>query len=147
MATPILFYGVRGEYGEFSNWFAAEFELDGKKWKTSEHYFMAQKTTDRASQDRIRRAKSPAEAKALGREVKLRRDWDNVKFDAMVRACYAKFSQNPALGAILLATGDAPIHEDCDDPWWGGGPNHPEGKDLLGRALVTVRSRLRTERS
>lgn len=143
MTSPILFYGVRGEHGEFSNWFAAEFELDGLRWKTSEHYFMAQKTTDKRAREQIRKAKSPAVAKALGRAVKLRRDWDAVKFDVMVRACHAKFSQNPSLAAALLSTGDAAIHEDCDDPWWGGGPNHPDGRDLLGRALMVVRDRLR----
>ena len=39
----ILFYKINEEYGCFSNFAHYDFELDGKKWMTSEHYFQAQK--------------------------------------------------------------------------------------------------------
>jgi len=34
------------------------------------------------------------------------------------------------------------IHENRRDPEWGGGPNFPKGKDLLGQALMRVRGLL-----
>jgi len=148
---PVLFYGNNRPFGEFSNWYrGAGFELDGQWWPTSEHYFMAQKTTDKKHRERIRKASSPREAKELagrGGIITLRKGWDGMKFEAMYRACYAKFSQNDDLRELLLSTGDRPIHEDCRDPWWGGGPNFPSGKDLLGKVLRKVRDTLREETS
>lgn len=143
---PILFYGKSRPYFEFSNWYLAKFTLDDKEWPTSEHYFMAMKTTDEAHREQIRKAKTPKIAKDLAGSdgiITLRSGWDGMKFDVMCRACLAKFSQNSREREILLSTGDAPIHEDCNDLWWGGGPNYPDGKDLLGKVLVKVRTTLR----
>lgn len=143
---PILFYGSPRAYSEFSNWHEAFFELDGKTWPTSEHYFMAMKTTDKEHQERIRKAPDAGTAKRwAGRNgfITLRKGWDGMKFDVMYRACLAKFSQNEDLKELLLSTGDRPIHEDCKDPWWGGGPNFPKGKDYLGKVLMKVRAELR----
>jgi len=143
---PLLFYGRNRPYFEFSNWHLAPFELDGKEWKTSEHYYMAMKTTDKEHRELIRKARTPRTAKHLAGPkgvITLRKGWDGMKFDVMYRACLAKFSQNEDLKELLLSTGDRPIHEDCPDPWWGGGPNFPKGRDLLGRVLVKVREELR----
>lgn len=145
--SPVFFYGESRPYSEFSNWHTAFFELDGKTWPTTEHYFMAMKTTDPEKQEAIRKATSPREAKRLGSRhakfITLRQGWDGMKFDVMYRANLAKFQQNPDLAEMLLATGDAPIHEDCADPWWGGGPNFPHGRDWLGKVLMKVRDELR----
>ncbi len=146
MPDPILFYGLKGTYGGFSNWYQTNFELDGKRWRTSEHYYMAQKTHDKDAKEKIRKAPSPRDAKALAGPrgiIQLRKDWDSVKFDVMVKACYAKFTQDAHLRDLLLSTGDLSIHEDCSDEWWGGGPNFPDGRDLLGKALMKVRGMIR----
>lgn len=39
----VRFYKVNDEYGCFSNFSNHDFELEGKYWTTSEHYFQAQK--------------------------------------------------------------------------------------------------------
>lgn len=141
---PVLFYGAANPNGEFSNFYASPFELDGERWPDVEHYFMAQKNPqDREYQRAIRAASTPGRAKALGREVRLRPNWDNIKYGIMLRAVRAKFGQNPALREMLLATGDRPLHENCKDPWWGGGPNFKGGRDWLGRILMQVRKELR----
>jgi len=65
-----------------------------------------------------------------------------VKLDVMRTGLLEKFRQHPELLDILLSTGDLPIHEDSrtDSEWgWAGG----KGKDLLGKALVSVRRELR----
>ena len=142
--NTILFYSHNnGAYSCFSNFYHAEFDLDGKHWNTSEHYYMAQKTTDSKISEKIRKCASPREAKDLASTITLRNGWDDMKFEIMVKACYAKFSQNKELADILLSTDNLPIHENCKDPWWGGGPNFPKGKDLLGKALIRVRKMLR----
>src|SRR5437870_3212881 len=37
--VTIYFYSTRGDHGCFSNFSRHAFELDGKRWPTSEHYF------------------------------------------------------------------------------------------------------------
>ena len=143
--NPVLFYGEHGDWGEFSNWWPAPIRIDGIVWPTTEHYYMSQKTKDPKLQLEIRRAPSAREAKRLGRKLTLRKGWDSMKFDVMLKACRAKFNQHEDLKQLLLSTGYRPIHENCSDPWWGGGPHFPEGKNLLGKVLVQVRKELRQE--
>ena len=142
MPDPVFFYGPRNTWGEFSNFYPCQFVLDEQVWVTSEHYYMGQKTTDLTERERIRKASSAREAKAMGRKVRLRAGWDGMKFSIMEKAAYAKFDQNTPLREVLFDTGDRPIHENCRDPWWGGGPNFPNGRDWLGKVLLRVRERL-----
>lgn len=140
---PILFYGHKsGPHKSFSNWYSCPFKWNRITWANSEQALMSMKSFDKDYQKKIRKATNPADAKRLGRAVKLRQDWDQVKFNLMVEILFAKFSQHPDLAEILLETGTQSIHEDCNDPWWAGGPNYPGGKDMLGRALMLVRKRL-----
>ena len=94
--SPILFYSVSSEFGEFSNFAAFPIEIGGKTWPTSEHYFQAQKFTDAAHIKKIRSAKSPMEAARLGRsrKVPIRRDWEKPKDSVMHLAVTQKFSQH-----------------------------------------------------
>jgi hypothetical protein len=141
---PVLFFGAQNENGEFSNFYMASFDLDGQTWPSVEHYFMAQKNPGDADyQTAIRNAQWPIEAKKLGRKVELRDGWDDIKYDVMFTAVRAKFEQNPDLRTKLLATGERDLHEDCRDPWWGGGPNWKGGRDWLGQILGDVRDLLR----
>lgn len=140
---PILFYGQKSDFGAFSNFFPATIWLDGKEWPSTEHYYMAQKTADPVKQEAIRQAPTPGKAKRMGREVELVPNWDEIKYEIMRRAVYAKFDQNEHLRFVLLSTGDRAIHENCPDPWWGGGPHYPHGRDWLGKVLVEVRGELR----
>lgn len=143
-SDPVLFYGHRnGEYAAFSNFYPARFELDGMKWACSEQAFMYFKSDDPDYQKKVRKTPDPFEVKALGRTATLKPNWDGIKYNIMVRVLEAKFGQNPELKELLLSTGERPIHEDCRDPWWGGGPNFPGGRDLLGKALKEVRKKLR----
>ena len=81
----------------------------------------------------------------MGRVVKLRPDWEDVKFQVMLDALTAKFGNSPELKELLLGTGDATIYEDSPyDKIWGtgerGGPG--KGQNLLGKALMQVRQEL-----
>lgn len=140
---PVLFYGHRsGTYAAFSNWYPAAFTFEGVRFANSEQAMMYYKSEDKAYRARVRKTPNPAAVKRLGRSVELRADWDQVKYGIVVQILTAKFGQNSELRNLLLSTGDRAIHEDCEDRWWGGGPNYPAGRDLLGRALMEVRSAL-----
>lgn len=140
---PVLFFGKHRPYFQFSNWHPAMFNLDGLFWENTEQAYMYEKSLDAEYRQKIRATGDPAEIKRLGRACTLRPKWDTMKYDVMVRVNEPKYRQNPDLAALLLGTGDRPIHEDCKDPWWGGGPNFPSGRDMLGKVLIDVRTRLR----
>lgn len=144
MSAEILFYGHK-QFAYFcSNFYPAEFILDGKRWSTSEHYFQAMKFMDPKLQERVRKANRPNEAARIGRDrsLPLRKDWESVKERIMMRALEAKFAQNPDIKAELLATGDAKLIEDSPvDDYWGRGRDH-KGKNRLGVLLMELRDKL-----
>jgi ribA/ribD-fused uncharacterized protein len=152
----ILFYGRdREQYGFMSNFHMAPFELDGQRWPSVEHYYMAMKSERDDYRQQILGAHSPGKAKRLGdsraephkqslfrKGHALRADWDSIKVDVMRRAVYAKFSQNPGLKQALLATGNAELIEDSPrDMFWGSGADG-SGQNWLGRILMEVRGQL-----
>ncbi|MEM7019098.1 MAG: NADAR family protein, partial [Pseudomonadota bacterium] len=98
---------------------------------------------------------TPNHAKRLGREVQNfdTTVWEAHRFEIVVDANMAKFSQHPAMKAFLLNTGNKIIVEASpEDRIWGIGlaENAPEaldpsqwnGLNLLGFALMEVRDRL-----
>jgi ribA/ribD-fused uncharacterized protein len=103
----------RGQESPFSNFYPAPFLLDGEKWPTTEHYFQAAKFPGLAQAQKIQCAATPAVAKKLGgsRAAPLRADWETKRNDVMRAAVLAKFRQNPALAATLLATGNRDLVE------------------------------------
>jgi ribA/ribD-fused uncharacterized protein len=144
----IKFYRERDEpYGSFSNFSRHPFQLDGHEWKTVEHYFQAQKFPDTPLYLQIRDASAPMEAKVLGnsREYPIRADWEEVKDELMVHAVYHKFLAHRHIREVLLSTGDEPIEEAArNDGYWGTGQDGM-GRNQLGKTLVLVRERLRSE--
>ncbi len=58
----ILFYKINDEYGCFSNFSKHGFELNGKYWMTSEHYFQAQKFAGTEFEEQVRLSATPMEA-------------------------------------------------------------------------------------
>lgn len=144
----------------FSQWFEAPFSLDGQAYATAEHFMMAGKARtfdDLATLEQVHAARTPAEAKALGRKVAGYDDarWNAVRFEIVVQANLAKFSQNAALRDFLLNTGEQVLVEASPvDRVWGIGlaaddpaalvPATWQGENLLGFALMEVRHRLKS---
>ena len=145
----------------FSQWFEADFEIDGETYGSAEHYMMAGKARlfgDEAALARILAARTPAEAKSIGREIRGfdEATWDAERLAIVTRANHAKFGQNPALREFLLGTGDRVLVEASPvDAIWGiglavdhpdaGNPGRWRGLNLLGVALMNVRAVLRKE--
>lgn len=145
--SKILFYRVREAYGEFSNFAPYPITLKDKLWPTTEHYFQAQKFASTEHEETIRAIASPMIAARKGRDRKLplRSDWESVKDDIMREALNAKFTQNPELKKLLLATGAAVLVEHTrNDRYWGDGGDG-SGKNQLGQLLMELREKLRAE--
>lgn len=142
---PIGFYSTKDAFGCFSNFPRYDFELDGKQWRTSEHYFQAQKFEDEAYREKIRLTPSPMIVARLGRSrsVPIRDDWETAKDDVMRRAVHAKFMAHQELQEVLESTGDRLLIEKTSkDYYWGCGTKGT-GKNMLGLILMEVRAQLR----
>lgn len=137
----IYFYKVNDQYGCFSNFAHYGFELEGKYWLTSEHYFQAKKFEGTIYEEEIRLMENPMDVANRGRSsnLPLRKDWEYVKDEIMRKAVLNKFIQNKDIQEILLKTKDEVLVEKTsNDYYWGCGSNG-SGKNMLGIILMEVR--------
>ena len=154
--------------GAFSNFYNCKIHVDtdwdGNKvdlnFNCSEQYFMWLKATwfhDYDIAEKILQAKTPKEAKALGRQVEgfEEEEWTEIREAAMWNAVYAKFSQNEDLKTFLLNpdfNGKGFVEGSPIDGIWGvkihyESPNIDDesqwnGLNLLGKTLDKVRRSL-----
>jgi len=141
----IKFWRTTGEFGCFSNFSNHPFEVDGVRYKTSEHFYQAAKAINDKDRQKILSAKTPKECKKIANSIERRDDWENVKFDIMLKALRAKVASYEFMGPKLLATGNEEIAEDSPyDAEWGLGKDG-KGKNLLGKAWMEIRNELKNE--
>ncbi|MEO9517220.1 MAG: NADAR family protein [Paracoccaceae bacterium] len=145
--------------GPLSQWQGCQFDMDGTHYTSAEQAMMHAKATlfeNAGIADEILRADDPCKQKALGRQVTGfdQSRWSSARYDIVVRINLAKFSQNKGLRRKLFQTGRLQLVEASPiDTVWGIGldaetaRNTPEhlwpGQNLLGRALMDVRTQLR----
>ena len=146
---PSIAFSSHSRANQFlSNFYQADFLIDGKRWRTVEHFYQASKFLDAEFQEKIRVAATALEAKKLGssRSKVLRADWEDYRLEVMRRGVLAKFKQNPDLTAQLIQTGDCLLVESTPDEFWGIGRNG-NGLNKLGAILVDVRAILKANYS
>ena len=151
-----LFYGS----ADFlSNRHQSPFQFRGLRFNCVEQFMMFSKAkmfADEGTAAKIMATDDPRQHKALGRAVKGYDDaqWAAKRSNIVAVACREKFAQNPALLAALLDTKETTIVEASPyDRIWGIGlgesdpraldPAKWQGLNLLGIALMTVRTHLR----
>ena len=161
----IKFSRKSGKYCCFSNFTPCIVVFDGITYGNTEAAWQAQKTLDKKQREAFAKL-SPSDAKKAGRGklelhdengnslacVKLRADWEDVKYQLMVDICLEKFRHEPKFREILLSTGNDEIIENTTgwhDNIWGNCEcdkcKNIKGKNLLGKALMEVREILRKE--
>ncbi|MEV0251590.1 NADAR family protein [Nocardia sp. NPDC050712] len=144
-----------------SQWWPAEFTVEGETFRSAEHYMMWGKAMlfgDTETAQRILAAGHPKQAKDLGRQVCAfdENAWNAARFDIVVAGNVAKFGQHPDLADYLLRTGDRVLVEASPvDRVWGIGlaaddpraedPSRWRGLNLLGFALMAARADLRAQ--
>ena len=129
----------RGKYYFLSNFYRVSVTYEGLTYPSSEAAFQAAKCLndeDKLVFTHLR----PSLAKAIGKQINIRPDWDNVRLKCMFNICLNKFTQNQDLLYQLLDTKDYVLIEGntWGDTFWGvcegGGTNH------LGRILMFIRT-------
>ena len=157
MEQIIYFYGQKGNFGCFSNFYPCKIVDNEITFNCSEQYFMWRKAMlfDPENQTFLKRLleeTNPVQIKKFGRLVKNfnGKIWDQEKYSIMLRTQFLKFSQNQELLDILLSTGDHILAEASPvDNIWGIGMTASEAKtktqkywkglNLLGSALMETR--------
>lgn len=143
--NQIKFYKVDEPYGFFSNFAPFPIFIDGKSWKTVEHYFQASKFENEEVKEKIRQIDSPMKAANEGRNKRnvLRSDWEEIKDGIMQKAVFNKFLQHPKLRKELILTENSILieHTKNDSYWADGGDG--TGKNMLGVLLMKVRSEIK----
>ena len=142
----------------FSQWFPIGFDIEDVHYKTAEHYMMAGKARLFGDDERlaaILASDTPGKARALGRQVRgfVDERWKEARAEIVIGGNVAKFGQDDALRAYLLAsTGRILVEASPLDRIWGIGlaaddhratdPRQWDGLNLLGFSLMVARERL-----
>lgn len=123
------------------NFFIRPFMLNGAEWQSVEQFFQAYKYQDEEMVKKFQE-KAPEEgtsAFAYGcfmarmgqeRHPSFRKNWEQIKAEAMYRAKRAQIAQHPDLKEELIATGDAAIFHQDGNPFWA---------EWNGRCMARIR--------
>lgn len=146
------------EASPFSQWYRCSFSVNEQTFMCAEQYMMHGKALlfgDAAIAEEILMASHPKQHKALGRRVANFDDvvWKREREAIVMAGSRAKFTQNPELKALLLATAGTTLVEASPyDRIWGIGlaatnpkaqdPATWRGQNLLGKILTRLRDEL-----
>lgn len=140
------------EYAAFSNFYPCAVHFEGLNYPTTEHAFQAAKSKNGMDRRIISElsADQAGEAKRLGRQVVLRKDWSIVNISIMKRLLMQKFSYDN-FKELLLSTGDEHIVEGnyWHDNFWGDcyckKCKDIEGQNNLGKLIMKVRELIKND--
>lgn len=142
----------RGEHFFLSNFYPAVTPHRGHRFPTSEHAYMAARTTDSNAVEAILATSDPAEAQQIGRAATPIANWDQLRYRAMEDILTAKFTYNPELAQKLIATTGSLLVEGntWHDQTWGNctcGDHRPiPGENALGVCLMSLRMHIAASR-
>lgn len=163
---PIYFFKPdHPEFGFLCQWYPSKFTNEDRTqlFKNAEQYMMYRKAltfSDAKTAAEILLTGDPKKCKHLGRQVAGFRDqvWDAVKLQIVEEGSYLKFTRGGQdLRDRLLATGERELVEAARlDRVWGVGfsadvlrmgnvDRELWGENLLGKALMAARKRIRDE--
>jgi ribA/ribD-fused uncharacterized protein len=149
--AQVFFY--EQDFYVLSNFSSFEVDWSGFPFKTAEHLYHWLRFSLSDEPDAyqvagvIKNARSAHDAFQTAQEHKALQveNWNAMKVGFMRRILRAKADQHEYVRRKLLATGDRELVENSwRDDFWGWGPNR-DGKNMLGKLWVEVRSDLRAK--
>lgn len=145
-SEKILFRKEDPKYWFMSNFSTGMDFVDpetGEWWAASEHYYQAGKTPVEEQRGEIQNAKTPGEARRLGRACNQYNDWGDRKLEVMRKAMKLKFSPGSKAADKLIETGIDYLVEYAPwgDVFWGVDRDN-YGENWLGKLLMERRSQL-----
>jgi ribA/ribD-fused uncharacterized protein len=142
-----IILSFHGEHRFLSNFYEKPVFYEDRWYPTSEHAYVAAKTTNSSIRDEIMLINSPGKIKRFGRTIQIRSDWDSIKVSQMRIILESKFRKehhesdfSEPLFPRLKSTGNALLIEGntWGDTFWGQCPIGT-GKNMLGKLLMSIR--------
>ena len=159
MRDIIGFHNPDESNGYLSDWYLADFIVDGTVYSSMEQYMMHQKAllfNDSNIAEQIMDTTNVGKIKALGRSITNYNDtiWNGMRQVIVYKGLFEKFRQNSNLREQLISTGNAVLAECAvQDVIWGIGLSMSDhkryeleswrGQNLLGFSLMLVREELK----
>lgn len=138
------------EYRFLRNSYPAHFEYKGLTFTNAEAAFQSEKVDDDSS--RYAFCKLPAHAaKKLGRTVRLRPNWSQMRNEVMENVLRAKFNWENGLAEMLVDTGDREIRPENvrHENYWGvcqcSECAGKKGENHMGKILMKIREELKED--
>lgn len=103
------------EYHFLSNFSPSPIEYGNNIYPTVEHFFQAMKTKDEVQRRLISETGTPGLAKRMGRNVVLRKDWNQIKLSVMAFGIMRKFDDLELRKKLV----DTYPHYLVEKNWWG----------------------------
>ena len=136
----------KGEYEKFSNFYQVTIHYKRRTFQSVELAYVSEKSNNNAFKNRIASLKGNQSgyAKKLGRQVQLRKDWDDDKDKIMTELLLIKFNI-PEFHNLLLSTRDGQLVEGnyWHDNYWGDcyckKCQNKKGLNKLGNMLMDIR--------
>ena len=134
--------GFFGEYRYLSNFELGRVIFEGIEYPSSENAYQAAKSLDVDVRKQFVNI-TPSESKKLGRQIEMRKDWDEVKYRVMYDIVLDKFTRHSKFGDLLIETGDRYLEETnhWGDKIWGVCDG--VGTNWLGKILMDVRRQIK----
>ena len=127
---------IKGTF--LSNFYENGVYYEGLWYRNAESAFQSAKCIDKTDRNKFKNL-TGAQAKALGKTIKLRSDWNEIKVRVMYEVLCAKFESQEILRIWLLETGNQEIVEGntWGDTFWG--VCNGKGQNQLGKLLMGIR--------
>lgn len=123
-----------------------------KYYKSVEHAYQAFKCEDEAEHEYVRNLDTAGKAKKAGKVVKMRKDWEEIKFDLMLDLLRVKF-EDEELAKRLIDTAHETLVEGnyWHDCVWGEcyceNCKNKNKLNMLGKLLMIVRTELMEQKN
>lgn len=145
-----MIYRFINNYHFLSNFYETDIFIQNRKYKSLEHAYQAFKSKNFSEHEWIRNAPTASKAKSFGKKIKVRDNWDDIKYNVMLKLVRLKF-KNEELKKMIIETNEEELVEGnyWHDNIWGNCTCEKckdiEGKNWLGKILMKVRDEINNE--
>ena len=126
----------RNEYWFLSNMYPCDIRYEDTWYKSAETIFQMMKCSFETDKCRFKFL-SGWDAKRIGRKVKLRSDWHEVKVNIMRGILKAKFDDPVLMYKLKEIKGEITEDNNWGDQYWGR--CNGVGENMLGKLLMEIR--------
>ena len=121
-----------------SNFYPCEVAFEGRVYKSSEHAYIAAKTTDDNIRAYVAAQSTPGAAKKIGRSIPLRESWNDDRIHYMRIILESKFGDYELRDQLGATKGCELIEGNTwGDTFWG--QCNSKGQNNLGKLLMSIR--------